>query len=250
MGPLAAIARSLAPGLLALAILLDALDAFAGGCGGPPRRAIDALRDSRTGEFTPMSYKRIQGTGGQVLLAKGSIGEGEAERLATAIRQAGQLNEIWLYSAGGNSAEGMKMGRLILKLGLATRVPDGALCFSACSMVFLGGVLRSVDPGGHYGVHMWTRYGEDDAARILAVLKKALDGAKTESQQQALVKDLKELLQSIERKNADYARERANYLIEMSVSLRLMIPNVQTDSGNQHWLCPEELKSFNVVNVD
>lgn len=66
---------------------------------------------------------------------------------------------------------------------------------------------------------------------------------------EVLINNVKSLLQSIEQRNADYARNRANYLIEMSISLRLMIPNVQPKAGGQHWLCPNELISYNVVNT-
>jgi hypothetical protein len=198
-----------------------------------------------------MSYKLKETAAGLVLQAVGQIEEGEVARLADAIRRSGgRIAEIWLYSSGGNSAEGVEMGRLLRKSGLATRVPKGALCFSACSMVFLGGVLRRVDPGAYYGVHMWTSFNEEASAKILGILKRGFEGAKRPDQQQQLVKEMQSLLQSIERRNAEYARQRANYLIEMAISLRLMVPNVQTEAAGAAWLCPSELRSYNVVNVD
>ncbi len=110
-------------------------------------------------------------------------------------------------------------------------------------MVFLGGALRAIDPGAYYGVHMWTRWRKPNTEKIVdAVLDLSKKAPKKE-----VVRQVANLLQSIEQRNADYARERANYLIEMSVSLRLMVPNVQTKAGTQYWLCPAEMRSFNVT---
>jgi hypothetical protein len=111
-------------------------------------------------------------------------------------------------------------------------------------MVFLGGALRAVDPGAYYGVHMWTRWRKSNAEKIVdSVVELTKKAPKKE-----VVRQVVNLLQSIERRNADYARERANYLIQMSVSLRLMVPNVQTKASNEYWLCPNEMRSFNVIN--
>ncbi len=183
-----------------------------------------------------MTYKTKNTRGGVILLAIGSIKPGESARLANAIQRVGpRLAEIWLYALGGTSVEGIKMGRLIRKKGLATRIPKGAMCFSACSMVFLGGVLRMVDAGGYYGVHMWTQFGQEGSEQILSAILKDVQAVQTKKMKaEVLINNVKSLLQSIEQRNADYARNRANYLIEMSISLRLMIPNVQTKAGGQH----------------
>lgn len=193
----------------------------------------------------PMSYKLVQKGESRVLTAKGVIKSGESKRLQAALTRHRPVHEVWLHSPGGTSVEGMRMGRLLRRQGLAVRVPRGAACFSACSMVLLGGALRAVDTGAHYGVHMWTSFGEAGANRFLDWLSKQLEKGVKGKQLRRAVSDQ---LQQIERRNADYARERANYLIEMSVSLRLMTPNVQTKASNQYWLCPQEMRSFNVTN--
>jgi hypothetical protein len=192
-----------------------------------------------------MHYELVQNGQSRVLAAKGVIKSGESKRLKAALARHRPVDEVWLHSPGGTSIEGMRMGRLLRQQGMAVRVPKGAACFSACSMVLLGGALRAVDTGGHYGVHMWTSFGEAGADRFLDWLAKQLDkGVKG----QKLRKAVADQLQQIERRNADYARERANYLIEMSVSLRIMTPNVQTKASNQYWLCRQEMRSFNVTN--
>lgn len=143
--------------VVVLSVLWGGQEVFAQGCPTPPREVQLGLYYKTTRKTFPMTYKTKNTRGGVILLAMGSIKPGESARLANAIQRVGpRLAEIWLYSPGGTSVEGIKMGRLIRKKGLATRIPKGAMCFSACSMVFLGGVLRTVDAGGYYGVHMWT----------------------------------------------------------------------------------------------
>ena len=214
------------------------------GCPEPPWSIWKPVRDAKGG-FMPMQYRLVERDGTRILEAKGSIKSGESGRLKAALAQHRPVHEVWLHSPGGTSVEGMRMGRLLRKQGMAVRVPRGAACFSACSMVLLGGALRAVDNGAYYGVHMWTAFGEAGADRFLAWLSGQLEkGVKGRD----LLKAVSKRLQRIERDNADYARERANYLIEMSVSLRLMTPNVQTHASDRYWLCPNEMRSFNVTN--
>jgi hypothetical protein len=192
-----------------------------------------------------MGYRLIQKGDQRILEARGTIRPGETNRLRQALDRSKPIDEIWLYSGGGTSVEGMNMGRLIRQRGMAIRVPKNAVCFSACSMVFLGGALRAVDPGAYYGVHMWTAWSDESASKLLAQMLKRLQ-AKVPTEK--IIREMRDVMRNEEERNADYARRRANYLIEMSVSLRLMVPNVQTEASNQYWLCPDEMRSFNVTN--
>lgn len=230
------------PVLLAFLSVVIAAEAMAA-CSAPKNRHWQPLYDT-AGKSIPMGYRLIQKGETRILEARGTIRKDEAQRLKNALTRNAPVHEVWLYSGGGVSVEGIKMGRYLRQQGLSVRIPKGSVCFSACSMVFLGGVLRAVDPGGYYGVHMWTRWRTSSAERIVdSVMELDQKAPKKE-----VVRQVRDLLQSIERRNADYARQRANYLIEMSVSLRLMVPNVQTKASNQYWLCPQEMRSFNVTN--
>jgi hypothetical protein len=73
---------------------------------------------------------------------------------------------VMFQSPGGNAIQGMQIGRLIRERSLRTsvgkrpssgpnqdRVADSGLCISACSVAFLGGVVRSVPPGSYYVIH-------------------------------------------------------------------------------------------------
>lgn len=78
----------------------------------------------------------------------------------------GRFDEVWLFSGGGNLNEGIRMGNTLRTNGIAVRVPNGTRlrkagriparpmrCVSACTVTFMGGVLRFVDSGATYEVH-------------------------------------------------------------------------------------------------
>jgi hypothetical protein len=102
--------------------------------------------------------------------------------LSNAARRGRRYDEVWLWSGGGNSNEGFLLGRVFRKWQLAVRVPPGAFCASACTVAFMGGFFRWIDPGATYQVHSASAWlggfdcPEDDArcaaALILAALKR------------------------------------------------------------------------------
>lgn len=82
---------------------------------------------------------------------------GDARLIDDALR-TGRFHEVWLVSGGGHLAEGLAIGRVLRRHGVAVRVPRGHACVSACTVAFLGGVLRTVDDGATYEVHAKSRY--------------------------------------------------------------------------------------------
>ena len=96
----------------------------------------------------------VQAVGARhVMVIDGAINTGDSQRLDAALKSAGRIDEVWLHSTGGVAAEGPLIGRVLRAHNLATRVPANYICVSACSIAFLGGVVRRIDPGGIYGVH-------------------------------------------------------------------------------------------------
>lgn len=92
---------------------------------------------------------------------------GDAAILATHLRQS-RVAEVWLFSGGGNLAEGVRVGRLLRQARTTVRVPnvervrgavpwpqpDGEVyCVSACTVAFMGGLFRYLDPDATYQVH-------------------------------------------------------------------------------------------------
>ena len=58
-----------------------------------------------------------------------------------------------LHSPGGSVSAALALGRLLRGREIATEVPAGAACLSACPFAFAGGVTRTVSPDGWLGVH-------------------------------------------------------------------------------------------------
>jgi len=114
---------------------------------------------------TDPRYPRVDQAprGIKVYIGRGDVEPGDAERLLAlytsaqggdrAMGRSGRESfpEVWLHSPGGDAYEGMRLGLLIRELQMATVVPEGAFCVSACSTAFLGGVERRVE--GPYLVH-------------------------------------------------------------------------------------------------
>lgn len=174
----------------------------------------------------------------QILLLSGPFVTGDSQRFGESLRRAGRVDEIWFHSQGGSVIEGMEIGRRIRAAQLATRVPREAKCASICAFAFLGGVLRQVDPGAKFIVHMFSRVGDED------FVKKVEKVIKQEGSGGAMA-----VIMYIEQSAARMARMQADYLLEMSVSLRLLFPNYDTEHMEGYELSGKELISYNVVNT-
>ncbi|WP_395713864.1 hypothetical protein [Reyranella sp.] len=88
---------------------------------------------------------------GRTLHVAGSYGVGSAEAVRRALDANPGIRTVVLSGPGGRASVGFELYRLFQQRRLATRV-DGA-CASACTIAFLGGVDRSVSPGGRLGFH-------------------------------------------------------------------------------------------------
>ncbi len=95
-------------------------------------------------------------SGERVLFANGLIDELANENLKAALARHAPVSEVWFNSPGGNSRIGVQMAHTLRSEGLITAVKAGHGCASACSTAFLGGIMRRVEPGAIYGVHMYS----------------------------------------------------------------------------------------------
>lgn len=96
--------------------------------------------------------------GRPVVLAKGTIEIGDAERLRVALQKAGRDSfghkTVLLDSPGGLVMEAFAMVTVMDHERVATVVHAGASCASACAQVlFLSGIHRVVVDGGRLGLH-------------------------------------------------------------------------------------------------
>jgi ATP-dependent protease ClpP protease subunit len=100
----------------------------------------------------------------------GPIDRGAAQRLETFLQKNNvpELSTVVLNSPGGNLFEGMAIGRVIRKYRLNTNVGkrlstakeyysfEPGICYSACSIAFLGGKFRYLTEKSKYGVHRFS----------------------------------------------------------------------------------------------
>lgn len=191
-----------------------------------------------------MQYSIQQGRGGIVLSLEGKITSGESQRLERAIREAmsrGPISEVWLNSPGGDADEGMDMGRVLRHYGLATRIPSGNMCGSACSYAFLGGPFRAVERGADYGVHMF--HAPAGAGDVLKGVVKDFKIKKN-------LENTEGTVMVIEQESAKFAADFMEYLSEMGISTKTGLHNFAT--AHKGGSCPPAsvLQQWNVVNSD
>ena len=94
------------------------------------------------------------------LFVLGDIKTGFAEELARALAENSKIDTVALGSAGGSLIDAIKAGRMIRTLGLKTVLWSN--CYSACTIVFLGGVERLIwSPYPELGFHQVSVYGVD-----------------------------------------------------------------------------------------
>lgn len=168
----------------------------------------------------PRLQFRPLGAGEAALL--GDIAEGDGQRFADWL--AGlevPPRKLWLHSPGGAVTDALAIGRTLRAAGIATGVAPGDVCFSACPYILAGGVLRDADPAAMVGVHQHY-FGENTALpAFLAV-------------------------QDIQLGQADVAE----YLAEMGIDLRLMLPAMRTPPEEIYVLTEAELERFRLVTAE
>jgi hypothetical protein len=101
----------------------------------------------------------------QSIYIDGEISNDDAQRLEAEILARGIpiYSTVYFNSPGGSLFGGMELGRVIRKYGFNTSVgklsasgnsnDDGAFCYSACTLAFLGGQFRYFSDNASYGVH-------------------------------------------------------------------------------------------------
>ena len=72
---------------------------------------------------------------------------------------------VYLTSQGGSLVGGIRLGLALREYGATVSVPSGAVCASACTYAFLGGVVRGVPQGARLGVHRFFARDADLAQR-------------------------------------------------------------------------------------
>ncbi|QPC89734.1 SH3 domain-containing protein [Mesorhizobium sp. INR15] len=124
---------------------------------------------------------------------------------------------VTFQSPGGNIQKAIDLGRLIRRLGLSTIQFRAVECASACSLAFLGGVLRFAEPGS-IGVHKSSFSGD-------------------------LALNTEDAVSGIQQMTAD----TITYMIEMGVDPALLQLSLQYDSDDIRYLSKSEMERYRVV---
>ena len=181
----------------------------------------------------------------RILMAEGAIDEAMLPRLEAALRKNAPIDEIWLRSPGGNAEVGNAAGLAIKRAGIPTRIPAGWACFSACNFMFMGGIARTVDPGGVFMVHMFTFTADGGvlAEEVTQGYDAAVQGIARVEQDAALL-----------------ASQDNDFLIRAGVSRKLLTEIMYRqqavagkdarDQSTRRCLTADELRRYNVTNAD
>ena len=192
------------------------------------------------GALTPMQFRTQMQGDRKVLIAEGAIDDDLIPRLEKALAEP--VDEIWIRSPGGNARVGNEAGLLIRKQLVATRIPTGWGCFSACNFLFMGGRARIIDPGGLFIVHMFTH--TQDRELIRSEVARGTENTVG-------------LIAEIEQGSAMLASEDNDFLIRMGVSRKLLTDIMYQqsavesagDGSTRRCLTQDEAYKYNVANV-
>lgn len=80
---------------------------------------------------------------------------------------------VILISPGGSVLGGVRLGEAIRSHNFDTYAPYDGFCASACSLAFLGGVGRALDPESKFGIHQFSsgdKGGDESVTQITVVL--------------------------------------------------------------------------------
>src|SRR5262249_5039615 len=90
---------------------------------------------------------------GDTISITGQIEQDDYAHFRDALTAKPQTRVVILNSLGGRLTPAITIGREIRARKIATLIPDGAFCSSACAMIWLGGIPRDIHGNGRLGFH-------------------------------------------------------------------------------------------------
>lgn len=167
------------------------------------------------------------------ILAKGTITSSTPEDFVRFVKQGKFHTRVFFHSPGGNLAAAIRLGRLIREFRFNTLVggpyenvirlwedyeivEKEGHCFSACAYAFLGGVKRTVESSGKFGIHQFRGTTKDTGESSTQVIMTAL----------------------------------SNYLEEMGIDRTFLDVASLADSSKLHIITQAEAQRLNVDNTN
>ena len=87
------------------------------------------------------------------VIISGELQRGDDEKFANVASAVAGDAYVWLDSLGGSLAAGLRIGTAIRLRAWKTVVPENSTCASACGLIWLGGISRTVGPRARVGFH-------------------------------------------------------------------------------------------------
>lgn len=177
------------------------------------------------------------------------------KELRECIKTYTAIRRIDFTSDGGSVPAAFEIVQTIAEYGFHTHVPAGSQCVSACTLAFLGGARRTVDPQGTYEVHSFSSK-RSLVPNLRDAIFEILDNAikKTESLEKAFEKFYLDLdpkltaeITEIERVSALLARQWMQTVQDRRVSARLLDNVFATTILGVRPLTRAELKDLSVI---
>jgi hypothetical protein len=111
-----------------------------------------------------------------IVLLNGELAQGDASRLRDIIRasiNSGRpVSGIRFNSPGGSLVEGARLAGIIQNVRIATVIPSGATCASACFIAFVAGNQKFVSATATVGVPgAADKFGQDAAGEIPPIVR-------------------------------------------------------------------------------
>ncbi|MEM5502113.1 hypothetical protein WNY59_10975 [Ahrensia kielensis] len=154
-----------------------------------------------------------------VLQLTGTIEPETATLFVSEIDKIGEyVKTISLDSPGGFLQSALTMGALIREKGYDTKIADGALCASACPLIFASGTNRTVDKKAAFGLHQIYTAGGDP-----------LSAAEAMSEAQSTTARI------------------TRYLEGMGVEPAVWNFALETPPSQLYYLSSDELRNFNIT---
>jgi hypothetical protein len=90
---------------------------------------------------------------GDTVLVTGMIQKGDAPKFLETVFNMPQRGSVVLDSRGGYIEDAMAIGHTVRRHEFTTEVRRGAVCYSACSLIWFSGTKRKLHPLGLIGLH-------------------------------------------------------------------------------------------------
>ncbi|WP_157599994.1 hypothetical protein [Saccharospirillum impatiens] len=117
--------------------------------------AANALKGNSPDDERLPRYDLALSHSGKLIHLTGYIDFGVTQALATLLAQEDQATHLRLQSQGGLIAEARGLVRLVEEFGLTTSASGD--CASACTLVFIAGQTRYLEPEARLGFHRYAQ---------------------------------------------------------------------------------------------